>query len=81
MPDATAERQYSDSHKVGLSVGASVQAAGWRFDTAVDGIIPRTRSVPYNAQEVAGVGALRNKAPGDYRGTLITFELAASRRF
>jgi long-chain fatty acid transport protein len=81
VPDATLERQYSDAHKFGVSVGAGLHAGSWRFDTAVDGIIPRTRSVPNNAQDVTGVGALRNKAPGDYRGMLVTFELAASRTF
>lgn len=81
VPDATLERQYSDSDKVGLSVGASVYAGRWRVDFAADGIIPRTRTVPHNADEVAGVSSLSNKAPGDYRGSLITFELAAARTF
>jgi long-chain fatty acid transport protein len=81
VPDRTAERQYSDSHKFGVSTGASVHAAGWRFDVAGDMIIPRTRTVPNNAAEVMSFGALVNKAPGDYTGTLITFELAATRQF
>jgi long-chain fatty acid transport protein len=81
VPDATLERQYSDSNKLGVSVGASVHAAGWRFDFAADSIIPRKRTVPNNAADVAGVGALQNKAPGEYTGALITFELAAARTF
>ena len=31
--------------------------------------------------DVMGFTPLVNKAPGDYRGTLITFELAAARPF
>jgi long-chain fatty acid transport protein len=81
VPDATLERQYADSHKFGVSVGAGLQLSQWRFDFAADGIIPRTRTVPFNADEVMGISALRNKAPGDYYGSLINFELAASRTF
>jgi len=81
VPDRTLERQYSDSHKVGVSVGASFHAAGWRFDTAADGIIPRTHTVENNVADVMGVSALQNKAPGEYFGSLITFELAAARQF
>jgi long-chain fatty acid transport protein len=81
VPDATIERQYSDSNKLGLSAGASFSTGRWRFDMALDGIIPRTRTVPNTTASAAGVGALQNKAPGDYRGTLITFELAAAREF
>ena len=81
VPDISLERQYSDSHKFGVSLGASLHAAGWRFDLAADGIIPATRTVPNNAGDVMGVPALQNKAPGDYIGSLITFELAAARRF
>ena len=81
VPDRTIERQYVDSNKVGLSAGASLHAAGWRFDTAFDGIIPRTRTVPDNTADVMGVSALVNKSPGEYRGTLLTFELAAARQF
>ena len=79
VPDRTIERQYLDSNKVGISAGASLRAAGWRFDAALDGIVPSTRTVPDNASDVMGVGALQNKAPGAYSGTLITFELAAVR--
>ncbi|HEY5945734.1 MAG TPA: outer membrane protein transport protein [Kofleriaceae bacterium] len=81
VPDFSLERQYSDSHKFGVSAGASLHAAGWRFDLAADGIIPRTRHVSDNTDEVTGVSALANKAPGDYTGSLVTFELAAARQF
>jgi long-chain fatty acid transport protein len=81
VPDSSLERQYSDSHKFGASLGATLHAAGWRFDFGADSIIPRTRHVDHNADEVSGVGALANKAPGDYLGGLITFELAAARGF
>ena len=81
VPDSTLERQYSDSHKLGASLGATLHAAGWRFDFGADSIIPRNRHVDHNADDVSGVGALENKAPGDYFGGLITFELAAARGF
>jgi long-chain fatty acid transport protein len=81
VPDSTLERQYSDSHKVGVSLGTSFHMAGWRFDVAGDSIIPRNRHVDYNADDVMGVGSLANKAPGDYFGGLVTFELAAARQF
>jgi long-chain fatty acid transport protein len=81
VPDSTLERQYSDTHKFGVSLGTSVHAVGWRFDFAADGIIPRSRHVENNTAEVSGVGALMNKAPGDYLGSLITIELAAARQF
>lgn len=81
VPDASIERQYTDSNKLGLSAGASLRTGAWRFDIAADGIIPRTRSVPNTTASAAGVGALQNKAPGDYRGTLVTLELAAAREF
>jgi hypothetical protein len=81
VPDRTIERQYLDANKLGLSGGASLHAAGWRFDAALDGIIPTTRTVANNAMDVMGFTPLVNKAPGDYRGTLLTFELAAARRF
>ena len=81
VPDQSLERQYSDSHKFGVSLGATARAGEWRFDFAADGIIPRNRHVPSNADEVMGIGALVNKAPGDYIGSLITFEAAAARQF
>jgi long-chain fatty acid transport protein len=81
VPDRTLERQYSDTHKVGVSVGSSIHAGAWRFDMAADGIVPRTRHVEHNADEVMGFTVLQNKAPGNYIGSLITFELAAARQF
>jgi long-chain fatty acid transport protein len=81
VPDRTIERQYTDSDKIGLAGGASVSVGGWRFDAAVDGLIPQTRTVPNNSAEVMGFTPLLNKAPGDYRGTLVTFELAVARPF
>ena len=81
VPDRTLERQYSDSHKFGVSLGATLRAAGWRFDLGGDVIVPRVRTVENNTAAVMGFGALQNKAPGDYIGSLITFELAAARQF
>lgn len=81
VPDLTLERQYLDSNKVGLSAGASFHASSWRFDMAVDGIIPSTRTIENNVDEVMNFTPLVNKAPGDHRGTLITLELAAARQF
>jgi long-chain fatty acid transport protein len=81
VPDRTLERQYLDSNKLGLSAGTSMRVGSWRFDAALDGIIPATRTVKSNAMDVMGFTPLSNKAPGDYRGTLITFELAAARPF
>ena len=43
-----------------------------------------TRSLPdamNNTAATMSFPADRNKAPGDYAGTLVTFELAAARRF
>lgn len=81
VPDHSLERQYSDAHKFGVALGAGVRAGLWRIDFSADGIIPRLRTVPDNRQDVTGVGALVNKAPGEYLGSLITFELAAARQF
>lgn len=81
VPDQSLERQYLDTNKVGLSAGTSLLAGGWRFDAAVDGVIPTTRTVDSNATAVMGFTPLVNKAPGDYRGQLFTFELAAARPF
>jgi long-chain fatty acid transport protein len=77
VPDRTLERQYLDSNKLGVAAGASFEVAGWRLDAAVDLVPPRTRSVADNA---SAPPSDRNKAPGDYRGTLLTFEAAVSRR-
>lgn len=81
VPDRTIERQYADSHKFGVSVGASAYTGGWRLDVAADVIVPRTRLVENNSDDVMGFTALQNKAPGEYRSTLATFELAVARQF
>jgi long-chain fatty acid transport protein len=81
VPDRTLERQYLDTNKFGASAGGTVRIGDWRLDAAVDGIIPTTRTVPNNATDVMGFTVLQNKAPGDYIGTLISFELAAVRTF
>ena len=44
-------------------------------------MIPPLRTVPNTTAATMAFPADRNKAPGDYIGTLITFDLAASRRF
>jgi len=81
VPDRTIERQYLDSFKIGVAGGASVTRAAWRFDAAVDLVVPNTRAVPNNSVETASFPADRNKAPGDYYGTLVTLELAGAYRF
>jgi long-chain fatty acid transport protein len=81
VPDETIERQYTDSNKLGVAGGASVRSGSWRFDAAIDAVLPNTRTVPNTTVSADGVGALQNKAPGDYRGGLFTFELAAAREF
>ena len=81
VPDRTIERQYLDSNKIGVSAGAGYAIGGWRIDAAIDAVIPTLRTVPNNTAATMAFPADRNKAPGDYIGTLITFDLAASRRF
>jgi len=81
VPDRTIERQYLDSNKVGLSAGASAHLQGWRVDGALDWVLPGTRSVPNNNAQTASFPADRNKAPGDYKGTLVTVELAVGHGF
>ena len=81
IPDRTIERQYIDSNKLGIAAGASVRAGGWRVDTAVDFVLPDTRSVPDNTAATAAFPPDRDVAPGDYRGYLVTVELAVARPF
>ena len=81
VPDRTIERQYFDLLKIGVSAGASVRTSGWRFDGAVDFGPPNTRSVPNNHAATSAFPADRNKAPGDYKGTLLTIELAVAHAF
>ena len=78
VPDRTIERQYLDSNKVGVAAGTSVRAAGWRVDAAVDVVLPSTRTVPDNTAATTAFPADANIAPGDYKGTLVTFELAVA---
>lgn len=81
VPDRTLERRYLDAHKLGLATGASLSTASWRFDAALDLVLAPTRSVPDNTAATTSFPADRNRAPGDYAGTLLTFELAAAYRF
>jgi long-chain fatty acid transport protein len=82
VPDRTIERQYFDSDKIGLAGGASLKYdENWRFDAAVDFVVPGTRSVPNNTMATMAFPADRNVAPGDYSGMLLQFELAAARLF
>jgi len=78
VPDRTIERQYLDSDKLGIAVGGSLHTAGWRVDAAVDVVLPSTRTVPDNTAATMAFPADTNIAPGDYKGTLITFELAVA---
>jgi long-chain fatty acid transport protein len=80
IPDQTIERQYLDSPKFGLSVGSSIGFGAWRLDLGLDGIAGPPRTVPDNSAEVGAFSALRNIAPGDYSGSVFTFEAAAVRR-
>jgi len=81
VPDRSIERQYLDQTKIGLATGVTVHAAGWRVDAALDGLVPGTREVPNNSAATASFPADRNKAPGEYKGTLVTFELAVAHGF
>ncbi|MBL0217695.1 MAG: outer membrane protein transport protein [Myxococcales bacterium] len=79
VPDRTIERQYLDSNKVGLAAGGSYRFGAWRVDAALDAVLPSTRTVPQNTATTPDYD--RAKAPGDYRGTLITFEASVARSF
>jgi long-chain fatty acid transport protein len=81
VPDRTIERQYTDADKLGVSAGASVKLGAWRVDVAGDAVPGGTRTVENNSAEVMGFTPLVNKAPGDYKGSLYTFELAVARPF
>jgi long-chain fatty acid transport protein len=78
VPDRTIERQYLDSDKIGVAVGTSLHLAGWRLDAALDTVVPSTRTVPDNTSATSAFPADRNKAPGDYSGTLVTFEVGVA---
>ena len=79
VPDRTIERQYLDSQKIGLAAGGSYRRGPWRVDAALDGLVPSTRTIPQNTATTPDYE--RAKAPGDYRGTLITFEASVARVF
>jgi len=80
VPDRTIERQYLDSFKVGVSAGGSFRTGPWRIDAALDAVPPlATRTVKQNTAMTPDYE--RAKAPGDYKGTLITFEASLARVF
>jgi len=79
VPDRTIERQYLDSRKLGVAGGGSIGFGAWRVDAAVDFVVPNTRTVPQNT--AATPDYERAKAPGDYRGSLVTFEASVARVF
>lgn len=81
VPDRTIERQYFDLTKYGVSAGAGTAFAGWRIDTAVDWVLPGSRTVPNNDIQTAAFPADRNIAPGTYKGTMVTVELAVGHGF
>ncbi len=81
VPDRSIERQYLDSDKLGVALGASAHAGGWRVDSAVDVVLPTTRDVPDNTAATVAFPADTNKAPGRYTGMLVTVELAVARSF
>lgn len=81
VPDRSIERQYFDLTKVGLSAGAGTAIAGWRVDAAVDWVLPGTRTVPNNDIQTVAFPADRNIAPGTYKGTMVTAELAVGHGF
>lgn len=81
VPDRSIERQYLDQLKIGVAAGASVRAAGWRIDGALDWVLPGTRNVANNSAQTASFPADRNKAPGEYKGTLVTVELSVAHGF
>ena len=55
--------------------------AAWQFDYAIDVVLAGTRVVPNNDLATQTFPADRNIAPGDYKGTLLTFELGAAAAF
>jgi long-chain fatty acid transport protein len=79
VPDRTIERQYLDSRKIGVAAGGSYRFGAWRVDAAVDVVVPNTRTVPQNTATTPAYE--RAKAPGDYRGSLLTFEASVARVF
>jgi hypothetical protein len=83
VPNRTIERQYLDSNKIGVSAGGSGIFGDWRLDGAVDFTLPGTRTVRDNSGGYTfpeGNWAFANTAPGDYKGYVVTLELAIARR-
>lgn len=83
VPNRTIERQYLDSNKIGVAGGGSAMFGDWRLDGAVDFTLPGTRTVRDNSGEYmlpSGTWSFANVAPGDYKGFVVTLELALSRR-
>jgi long-subunit fatty acid transport protein len=81
VPDRSIERQYFDLRKYGVSLGAGTAISGWRVDAAVDWVLPGTRTVPNNDVQTAAFPADRNIAPGTYKGTMVTAEVAVGHGF
>lgn len=83
IPNRTIERQYLDSNKIGLSAGGSALFGAWRLDGALDFTLPGTRTVRDNTGDYmfgSNSWPITNIAPGDYKGYVVTFELALVRR-
>ena len=80
VPDRTLERQYLDATKLGVAAGATVARGRWRVDVALD-LLPTSRTVADNSAETTDFPADRNKAPGEYRGTLATIDVSVGTRF
>jgi long-chain fatty acid transport protein len=81
VPDRSIERQYYDLQKYGVSAGAGTAISGWRIDAAVDWVLPGTRTVPNNDVQTTAFPADRNIAPGTYKGTMVTAEVAVGHAF
>lgn len=82
VPNRTIERQYLDSNKIGVSGGGTAIFGDWRIDGALDFTLPGTRSVVDNSADYrfgSGIWPFANFAPGDYKGFVVTLELALAR--
>ena len=79
VPDRTLERQYLDKNKIGGALGAGIGIGRWNVDLALDVSGGPARTVPDNSEEVVDFPSRANLAPGEYQGTVMTFELAVAR--